>query len=54
LSAVFTEGSQMVVFVASPTGGTRRVVQLGVADLGYTQVTNGLAAGETVLLQRPE
>ncbi|NQU11946.1 efflux RND transporter periplasmic adaptor subunit [bacterium] len=54
LSAVFAEGTQTVVYLTAPTGATRRVVQLGVADLGYTQVTNGLAEGETVLLQRPD
>ena len=54
LSAVFADGTQSIVFVSSPTGAVRTVVGLGVADANYTQVTNGVAKGQTVLLQKPK
>ncbi len=53
LAAVFMEAGESVVYVPTPTGAERRVVQIGVANVDGAEVISGLREGESVLLERP-
>lgn len=53
--AVFTDAAQKIVYVAKADGGhDKRVVKTGESDLKFTEITEGLTAGEKVLLKKPE
>ena len=53
LAAVFTEMDDHHVFVQTPTGSERRLVEVGVVDYQYAEIVSGLAAGEVVWLEQP-
>lgn len=50
-AAVLEEGRQKIVFVRTPAGFVRRVVETGGADGSYQHVLSGLAAGEEVVVE---
>ncbi len=53
LAAVFTERDGYYVFVQTPTGSERRLVEIGVADYKHVEILSGLAPGEVVWLEEP-
>lgn len=53
--AVFTEGTQKVVYVQKTDGSSdKRNVKTGESDDNLTEITDGIAAGDKVLLTKPE
>jgi RND family efflux transporter MFP subunit len=54
ISAVFkAEGNKKVVYVRSGENTERREVKIGVTNMDFAQVVNGLEAGEQILLVEP-
>jgi RND family efflux transporter MFP subunit len=52
-AAITTQGEKTYVQVVSPTGTTeQRVIQTGVTDYQYTEVTSGLSEGEKVVVPK--
>jgi membrane fusion protein, multidrug efflux system len=49
--ALIPNGPEQVVMVADGRRAERRVVQIGIADNGRTEVTSGLQAGELVIIR---
>ena len=48
-AAITSQGGQSYVQVVSPDGSTtERVIQIGISDWQYTEVTDGLSEGEQV------
>ncbi len=55
IGAVFKgTGDQRVVYVQNGGDTERREVSIGVTNMDYAQITEGLNAGETILLVEPE
>jgi HlyD family secretion protein len=53
LQCVFLEGEQHYCHVMGPTGPERRKVKIGLSNQHFTQVSDGLQQGESVLLYNP-
>jgi HlyD family secretion protein len=53
VSAVFSEGTNKVIYVRAGPQTERRVVTLGVTDYNYCEVKTGVTPGETVALEKP-
>ena len=54
VSAIFEEGNNgKVVYVRNGASTVARKVQVGLSDLFYAEITEGLAPGEEILLTRP-
>jgi RND family efflux transporter MFP subunit len=55
ISAVFKgEGNKRVVYVRTGDSTQRREVKVGVTNIDYAQIINGVNEGETILLIEPE
>lgn len=52
--AVFSEGGDKVVYVASKNGPEKRSVKTGDSDDSMTEIEEGLAAGDRILTKKPE
>lgn len=53
IAAVFVEGKEKVVYLQTPGGAERRVIEVGVSDYQHTEIHKGVSEGDTVLLERP-
>lgn len=53
LAAIFTEKDTRHVFVETPRGPERRLVELGVADYRHVEIRSGLTPGEVVWIEEP-
>jgi multidrug efflux pump subunit AcrA (membrane-fusion protein) len=54
LQAVFREGSDAFVYVPDGSGFSQQRVDLGRASGLHVEITDGLSAGEVVLLREPK
>lgn len=53
ITAVFNEDGEKVVYVNTPDGPERRVVEVGLSDSARAEIRKGVSDGEEVLLARP-
>ena len=54
IAAVFTEKGERFAYVKKDDSFERRIIEIGVSDLNFVEVTDGLAVGDVVSLEPPE
>ncbi len=54
VSAIFKEQKQSVVYVRKGGNTEKRLVEVGITDLGFAEIRAGLEEGEEILLVEPE
>lgn len=54
VSAIFKQQKQSVVYVRKGGHTERRLVEVGITDLGFAEIRAGLEVGEEILLAEPE
>ncbi|MDB6025674.1 MAG: Efflux transporter, family, subunit [Verrucomicrobiales bacterium] len=54
IAAVFTEKGERFAYVKKDQSFERRIIQIGVSDLNFVEVTEGLTVGEVVSLEPPD
>jgi RND family efflux transporter MFP subunit len=53
IAAVFREKGKKIVYVRSGDSSEKRSVKVGVTNVDYAQILNGLTEGEEILLREP-